>query len=81
MSRARGNIPSYIDPAWWDGHKDLIRDAKTPGQWVNAIAKAYLIGRMPESLTAEELAEQEDTMDRVMGRKFFHTAPLPGWSL
>lgn len=49
--------------------------------WINELAARYGIVRLAASLTAEELAAQQDMVDYALGRKFMTTTPLPGMML
>jgi hypothetical protein len=46
--------------------------------WINNLAAKYGVVRLAESLTHEELAEQQDRVDRAMGAKFYTTTPPAG---
>lgn len=67
----------YIDAAWWEVFgAELRAEHLTQQAWVDALALAYRIIRTPASLTLEQLAAQQDMIDRCLGRKFFKTYPL-----
>lgn len=72
-----GRPPAWIDASWWEVYGAELRAAELSRQdWINRLALAWCLVRVPESLTAAELAQQEDYTDRLMGRKFYTTTEI-----
>lgn len=70
----------YIDAAWWEVYgAELRAEQLTLEAWVDALAMAYLLVRMPESLTPRQLERQQNMIDRALGRIFLPTIPLIEW--
>jgi hypothetical protein len=67
-----------VNSIWREALDRLMAEEKAQRAWVNGLAAKYSIVRMPASLTDGELAEQEAMLDRMLGRKFLLTTPLPG---
>jgi hypothetical protein len=77
----RGYPPAgYIDAAWWEVASAPLRaERMTRDAWVDQLAAAYQLIRIPASLTPAQLAVQQDMAGRLLGRKFFTVTPMEGW--
>lgn len=70
--------PAWVDAPWWEVYGAQLRAAElTQRAWINALARAWCLVRVPGALAPQELADQEDYVDRLLGRKFYTTTPWP----
>lgn len=70
----------FIDAAWWEVYGARLRAEQLAREaWIDALALAYRIVRMPASLDARQLAMQQDMIDRALGRKFYTTTLVGEW--
>jgi hypothetical protein len=71
-----GSPPPWIDAPWWEVYGAQLRaEQMTREAWIEKLAKAWCLIRIPASLTPGQLAEQIDMQDRLLGRKFHPTYP------
>jgi len=76
---SRGYPPEWIDAHWTTRFTaELLAEQLSQRAWVNELAVKYGIVRRTESLTGEELAEQQKMLAWKMHRVFLTTTPLPG---
>lgn len=72
------NLPpaGYIDAAWWEVYGARLRaEPMTRAAWVDALALAWQLVRIPESLSPAQREIQDDMTGRLTGRTFLPTFP------
>lgn len=56
----------YINAAWWEVYSAPLRAERlTLEEWIDQLAAAWQLVRIPESLTARQLERQQDMVDRL----------------
>lgn len=72
------DLPAWVGAAWWEGYGPRLRDRQPDRQqWIDALAKAWCLIRIRESLTPRQASDQDDYVDRLLGLKFYPTQPNP----
>jgi hypothetical protein len=73
-----GDLPGWVAAAWRKGYGPRLRDQQLAReQWIEALARAWCLIRIRQSLTPQQARDQDDYADRLLGLKFYPTTPYP----